>query len=187
MARLHEPPESYYSLDPWAVGAPAVSQPGAKPGPGGGWMESAPWRPARRASPRAVRPAPPAAAPAGAECNQWVQEARTTPRALGAAAKFHWLRAPGGCGLGPGGRGHYGAQQTKTVLLGPARAAQGRGSAVGTLHTGPPEPPTCLVRGAVLTLLRPWGASPCLDAILLLKLIVLASVIRTLWRALPWN
>lgn len=106
-----------------------------------------PWRPARGASPRAARPALPAAAPAGAKRNQWVQGERTTPRALGAVAKSHWLGTPGGCGLGHGGRGHQGGQQTKTVLLGPARAAQGRGIAVGTLRPGAGNLPTALCKG----------------------------------------
>lgn len=156
-----------------------------KPGPGGDWVmtlrKALPLRPARGASPRAVRPALPAAAP-GAERNQWVHQARTTPRALGVAAKFYWLGAPGGCGLGHSGRGYHGVQQTKTVLLGPARAARSRGCTVGTLRPGAGNLQTTL-RGAALALLRPWGPSRCLDATQLLNLFVLASVTGTLWRA----
>lgn len=141
-----------------------------------------PRRPARGASPRAARPALPAAAPAGAKRNQWVQGERTTPRALGAVAKSHWLATPGGCGLGHGGRGHQGGQQTKTVLLGPARAGAGKGQCSG--HTAPwsREPPNCAVQGAAHALPRPWGPSRCLDATQLLNLIVLASVLGALWR-----
>lgn len=121
-----------------------------KPGLGGGWVitlrKALPLSPARGASPRVVRPTLPAAAPS-AERNQLLHQARTTPRALGVAAKFYWLGAPGGCGLGQSGRGHHGVLQTKTVLLEPARAARGRGSAVGTLRPGAGNLPTALCKG----------------------------------------
>lgn len=85
-----------------------------------------PRRPARGASPRAARPALPAAAPAGAKRNQWVQGERTTPRALGAVAKSHWLGTPGGCGLGHGGRGHQGGSRQRLCFSGPpARRREG--------------------------------------------------------------
>lgn len=155
MARPGEPAETYCSLGPGprlAVGARAVCPPGAQPGQGSSWLmtlrKALPRRPARGASPRTARPAPPRRPqpPADAERNQWVHEAQTTPSALGAAAKAHWLGAPG---VWPWARwaGAPRAQQTKTVLLGPARAAQGRASAVGTQRTGAGNLPTARCEG----------------------------------------
>lgn len=175
-------------LSPTTLMAPGPSglRLSGKPGPGGAWVmtlrKALPLRPARGASPRAVRPALPAAAP-GAERNQWVHQARTTPRALGVAAKFYWLGAPGGCGLGHSGRGYHGVQQTKTVLLGPARAARGRGCAVGTQRPGAGNLLTALCEGQGSPCFGTWGPSRCLDAARLLNLFVLASVTGTLWRA----
>lgn len=151
MARPREPVESYYSgpRPRLNVGLrlsvlPVHSQ--VKVAAGWGFLrEALPWHPARPASPRTKRPAPPAA---GAERNQWTHEVRTTPSAPGASAKFHWLGEPRGCGQGRGGWGCHGAQQTKTMLLGPARAAvQGRGSAVGTLRTGARNLPNARCEG----------------------------------------
>lgn len=102
-------------------------------------------------APRAARPAPRAGRPGsrgGAERSQWAGEARTTPRALRAAAAPHWLDVSGAgqAGGGRGGRGRRtgaadkecascarprgsgGASSRVRAVLGPWGWARGPGS-----------------------------------------------------------
>lgn len=93
------------------------------------------WRAACGASPRTARTAPSASAPAGGggDRAQPISKRGTdTPRAPGAAAKLHWLGAPGGCGLGRGGRGASGLSRQRLCFSGPP--ARRRKKAVRWAH-----------------------------------------------------
>lgn len=113
-----------------AVATPAIWPPGAQPGRGGDWMatprKALPWRPACRASPRTARTAPSASAPAGAERNQSVSEARTHPvLRVPPPSLIGWARLEGVASGAAGGGASRLSRQRLCFSGPPARRKEG--------------------------------------------------------------
>lgn len=181
MARPGEPAETYCSLGPGprlAVGARAVCPPGAQPGQGSSWLmtlrKALPRRPARGASPRTARPAPPAAAPRGCRAQPMGTRGADNTQRSGCRRQSSLAGSAGGVALGAVGGGATGAADKDCASRARPRGA-GKGQCGGHAAHWSREPPYRAVRGVAL--------ARCLDGTLLLNLIVLARVMGTRWRA----